>query len=68
MPGDTGPGLPPNEEGKESRFNCLSEYVPDGFLEDLAKRLMATYEVAVCIVDGPSGGLLLQSKRSPDRS
>jgi len=51
----------PNEEGKESRFNCLSEYVPDTFLEDLAKRLSATYEIEVSIVDGPQGGLLLRA-------
>lgn len=50
----------PNEEGKESRFNCLNEYLPDTFLEDLAKRLIATYEVDVSIVDGPKGGLLLR--------
>jgi hypothetical protein len=51
----------PNEEGKESRFNCLSEYVPDTFLEDLAKRLMATYEVEVSVVDGTKNGLLLRT-------
>ena len=57
----------PNEEGKASRFNCLSEYVPDTFLEDLAKRLMATYEVEVSIVDGQTGGLLLRSKKTSRR-
>lgn len=51
----------PNREGKESRFNCLSEYMPDTFLEDLARRLMATYEVDISIVDGPKGGLLLKA-------
>jgi len=50
----------PNEEGKESRFDCLDEYVPDTFLEDLAKRLIATYEVDVAIVDGKQGGLMLR--------
>ena len=50
----------PNEQGKESRFHCLREYVPDTFLEDLATRLMATYEVDVSVVDGPEGGLLLR--------
>ena len=57
----------PNEEGKESRFNCLSEYVPDTFMEDLAKRLIATYEVEVSIVDGPKGGLLLKASRPSRR-
>lgn len=57
----------PNEEGKESRFNCLSEYLPDTFLEDLAKRLIATYEVDVGIVDGPKGGLLLRRVDVSDR-
>ena len=51
----------PNEQGEESRFNCLREYVPDAFFEDLAKRLMATYEIEVSIVDGPEAGLLLKS-------
>lgn len=49
----------PNEEGKESRFNCLSEYMPPTVLEELAKQLMATYEVDVIIVDGPKAGFLL---------
>lgn len=57
----------PNEEGKESRFNCLREYVPDAFFEDLAKRLMATYEIEVSIVDGPDAGLLLRSINPPKR-
>lgn len=57
----------PNEEGKESRFNCLSEYVPDAFLEDLAKRLIATYEVEVSVVDGPKVGLLLTMLRPSKR-
>lgn len=50
----------PNEVGKESRFHCLHEYVPDTFLEDLAGRLIATYEIEASIVDGPKGGLLLR--------
>ncbi len=49
-----------SEPGK-SRFNCLSEFVPDNFLEELAKRLMSVYEVDVCVVDGPEGGLLLRN-------
>ncbi len=50
----------PNDEGKESRFDCLSEYMPDKFLDDLAKRILATYEIDVSIVDGSNGGLLLR--------
>jgi len=38
----------------------LSAYVPETFLEDLAERLIATYEVDVSVVDGPGGGLLLR--------
>lgn len=53
----------PNEQGKPSRFDCLGEYVPETSLEDLAKRLMATYEVVVSIVDGPTVGLLLEVQR-----
>jgi hypothetical protein len=50
----------PNEEGKESRFDCLSEYLPGSFLEELARRLMSTYEVDVSVVDGPKFGLVLK--------
>lgn len=53
----------PNEEGRESRFNCLWEYVPETFLEDLAKRLVATYEIEISVVDGPHGGLLLRQNK-----
>ena len=51
----------PNEEGKESRIDCLHEYMPEEFLEDMANRLMATYAVEVSVVDGPKGGLLLKA-------
>jgi hypothetical protein len=50
----------PNEEGKQSRFNCLFEYVPATFMEDIAKWLMANYEVDVAIVEGENHGLLLR--------
>ncbi len=50
----------PNKEGKESRFNCLSEYLPDSYLDELAMRLVATYDVDVSVVDGPRIGLLLR--------
>lgn len=56
----------PNEKGEESRFSCLHEYVPDKFLEDLATRLTATYEVDVSIVDGEQGGLLLRQLDSAE--
>jgi hypothetical protein len=55
----------PNEEGKGSRFNCLGEYLPDSYLDELALRLVATDEVDVSVVDGPKIGLLL---RRVDRS
>jgi len=54
----------PNAEGKPSKFDCLKEFVPDGFLEDLAKRLMSTYEVDVSIVEGGRSGLLLRQLRA----
>jgi hypothetical protein len=50
----------PNEEGKGTRFNCLGEYLPDSYLDELALRLVATYEVNVSVVDGPKFGLLLR--------
>src|SRR5262249_12190939 len=50
----------PNEEGKESRFDCLGEYLPDSYLDELAMRLVATYDVDVSVVDGPRIGLLLR--------
>jgi len=56
----------PNDQGGESRYDCLKEYLPDSFLEDLAKRLMATYEVEVSIVEGRHFGLLLKpAKKEP---
>ena len=57
----------PNEQGKESRFDILGEYLPDNFMEELALRLMATYEVEVEVVDGPKGGLLFRHSHNPDR-
>ncbi|NNM85165.1 MAG: hypothetical protein HKL96_05335 [Phycisphaerales bacterium] len=52
----------PNEEGKDSRFNILGEYTPEGFLEDLAARLVGIYDITVSVVDGPTSGLLLRRK------
>ena len=51
----------PNESGNESRFNCLKEYLSDTYLDDLAKRLMATYYVDVSVVEGDEIGLLLRT-------
>jgi len=56
----------PKEKGEKCRFSCLHEYVPVTFLEDLATRLMATYEVDVSIVDGEQGGLLLRQLDSTE--
>ena len=50
----------PNEHGLDSWFDVLRTYVPFDFLEQLAKRLMATYWVDVTVVDGRDGGLLLK--------
>jgi hypothetical protein len=59
----------PTEERKKSRFNCLREYLPDSYLDELAMRLVATYEVDVSVVDGPKIGLLLVPLcPTPDRS
>ena len=58
----------PNEEGKESRFNCLHEYLPDSFLDDLAARLTATYEVRVSVVNDPHWGLVLERAQPAAKS
>lgn len=55
----------PNEQGKESRFHVLGEYLSKNFLEDLALRLMANYEVEASVVDGKNAGLLLKPARKP---
>jgi hypothetical protein len=50
----------PNEEGKDSRFDCLCEYLPEAFLDEVAMRLMATYDLDASVVDGPRPGLVLK--------
>lgn len=50
----------PNEEGQESRFNCLGEYMPPDFLDELAQRVAAMYEVEVEVVEGEKAGLLFR--------
>ena len=57
----------PNQEGKESRFNCLSEFLSDKLIEDLAKKMIATYKIDVSIVDGPKFGFLLKPSRDTSR-
>ena len=57
-----------NEKGEKSRFNCLSEYVPESFLEELAKQLMATYAVEVSVVEGSKMGLLLKAVDTAHRA
>jgi len=57
----------PNEEGKDSRFEVLHEYVGEYFLEDLAKRLMTNYLIKATIVEGKETGFLLSLDR-PEES
>jgi hypothetical protein len=51
----------PNEEGKDSRFDCLGEFIPDTFLDELARLVIANFEVDVSVVDGPKAALLLKT-------
>jgi hypothetical protein len=53
-----------NDEGKESRFDCFGKYVPDTFIEELAKLIVANFELDVSIVDGPKAGLLFRKNQS----
>lgn len=54
----------PNEQGMNSWFDMLPFYTPTGFMEELAQRVMAKYRVAVSIVDGRKGGLVLRHDKS----
>lgn len=56
----------PNESGQESRFNILNEYVSVGYLEELAKRLMANYRITVGVVEDQETGLLI-TPEPPDK-
>jgi hypothetical protein len=47
----------PNEQGFDSWFDVVRGYTPIGFLEDLAKRIMAKYEVQAAVISGK--GLVL---------
>lgn len=53
----------PNEEGLDSWFDVLNMYTPLTFLDELAQKLMAIYEVDISVVDGGKGGLLLRRPR-----
>src|SRR5262249_9158637 len=48
----------PGEE--QTRFERLRGFLTESYLDELAMRLMATYEVHVCVVDGPKIGLVLR--------
>lgn len=50
----------PNPGEEKTRFNRLLDYLPETYLDELALRLMATYEVTVIVVDGPEVGLTLK--------
>jgi hypothetical protein len=52
----------PAEGEEKSRFDCLRKSMPDSYLDELAMRLAATYEVDVSVVDGPKIGLLLRHR------
>ncbi|MEZ6136985.1 MAG: hypothetical protein R3C53_18985 [Pirellulaceae bacterium] len=45
---------------KESRFECLLEFLPDGFLSELARRVASRYRLQAKVVMGRGQGLLLE--------
>lgn len=49
----------PNESDQPSRFDCLLEFVPKTFLDDLAQWVRANYQVDVKLVEGKDFGLFL---------
>jgi hypothetical protein len=53
----------PNESGFDTWFNMLQSYTPVGFLEDLAKLLMAEYEVEISVIDSKDGGLVIRREQ-----
>jgi len=61
------PCIVTSEQGEKSRFNCLHEYDPDTFLEDLVRRLNATYKVDVLIVVGKQGDCAGSNQFEPIR-
>ena len=54
----------PCAQGLPARFDRLAEYLPDGYLEELALRLEASYMVKVSVVEGTRLGLVL--RQSPE--
>lgn len=50
----------PDVKDDPSRFNCLGKYISATFVDELAKLLVANFEVEVSIVDGPVAALLLR--------
>lgn len=49
-----------NEHGLGSWFDVLTMYTPADFLDELAQRLMAIYDIGISVVDGAERGLLLK--------
>jgi len=47
-----------SEEG--ARLQCLPRHVSETFMDDLAKKLMATYTLDVAVVDGPRAGFVMR--------
>lgn len=50
----------PNEQGENSWFNVLHYVTPIGFMQDLARKLQAWYQVEASVVEGPHGGVVLR--------
>ncbi len=49
-----------NQYGMPSYFEDFKNFVPANFMDDLAKRIMAMYEVDVTVVNGNKPGFLLK--------
>lgn len=57
----------PNEVGLDTWFDAFNTHVPLGTLDQLARQLMAVYDLDVSVVDGPQGGLLFnRPKKNPE--
>lgn len=57
----------PGEPQAESVFDVFSSYVSADDMEEIAKRLMAVYEVEVTVVDGNEGGFLVKRTSGKER-
>ena len=53
----------PNEEGLDSWFDVLKMYTPITFLNELAQKLTAIYDIDISVVEGGKGGLLFRRTR-----